>query len=172
MFHLPFVRMRFVPVRHLIALSLLTSLSGLTGCATILGGGGSQEVGFTSTPPGAQIHVVDADGKEVQTAITPCRVNLNRGRGYFVGARYTVHATVNGYPDRDVKIDPSLNPWYAGNLVFGGLIGMLVVDPLTGAMYWLPNEVKIDFGAPSKTSSADIHDNLLQARTAGVPHGG
>jgi hypothetical protein len=31
-----------------------------------------------------------------------------------------VHATING--------------WYFGNLAFGEMIGMLVVDPLTGAM--------------------------------------
>src|SRR5436305_14092712 len=39
-----------------------------------------------------------------------------------------VHATING--------------WYFGNLAFGGVIGMLVVDPLTGAMYTLePDQI-------------------------------
>jgi hypothetical protein len=30
--------------------------------------------------------------------------------------------------------------WYFGNLLFGGVIGMLIVDPLTGAMYNLTPE--------------------------------
>lgn len=30
--------------------------------------------------------------------------------------------------------------WYVANLLFGGLIGLLIVDPLTGAMYNLSPE--------------------------------
>jgi hypothetical protein len=32
--------------------------------------------------------------------------------------------------------------------LFGGLIGMLVVDPMTGAMYKLPEDVKGNLGNP------------------------
>jgi len=28
-----------------------------------------------------------------------------------------------------------MNGWYFGNLAIGGILGMLVIDPLTGAMY-------------------------------------
>lgn len=28
-----------------------------------------------------------------------------------------------------------MNGWYFGNLLLGGAIGMLIVDPITGAMY-------------------------------------
>lgn len=31
-----------------------------------------------------------------------------------------------------------MDGWYWGNILFGGLIGMLAVDPATGAMYKLP----------------------------------
>ena len=41
-----------------------------------------------------------------------------------------------------LKIDGAINGWYFGNIIFGGLIGMLAVDPATGAMYTLsPKEV-------------------------------
>lgn len=30
-----------------------------------------------------------------------------------------------------------------GNILLGGLIGMLIVDPITGAMYKLPKEVTV-----------------------------
>ena len=31
-----------------------------------------------------------------------------------------------------------LDAWYWGNILFGGLIGWFFVDPVTGAMYKLP----------------------------------
>lgn len=35
-----------------------------------------------------------------------------------------------------------MNGWYIANIVFGGLVGFLIVDPATGAMYSLsPNDV-------------------------------
>ena len=33
-----------------------------------------------------------------------------------------------------------INGWYVGNIVFGGFIGWLIVDPLTGAMWTLDTE--------------------------------
>ena len=45
----------------------------------------------------------------------------------------------------------SVSGWYFGNLVFGGLIGMLIVDPLTGAMYNLePKKIEQPL-TPSQT---------------------
>ncbi len=35
-------------------------------------------------------------------------------------------------------IDSSLSGWYIGNLLFGGIVGLLIVDPATGAMWKLP----------------------------------
>jgi hypothetical protein len=37
-------------------------------------------------------------------------------------------------------VDSRINGWYVGNIVFGGLIGWLIVDPLTGAMWTLNTE--------------------------------
>ena len=37
-----------------------------------------------------------------------------------------------------------MDGWYIGNILFGGLIGMLIVDPATGAMYNLPDRVDIN----------------------------
>jgi hypothetical protein len=44
-----------------------------------------------------------------------------------------------GYDKEEVNIEGDANAWYiAGNLVFGGLIGWLIVDPATGAMLAKP----------------------------------
>ncbi|QYM78788.1 hypothetical protein K0B96_16015 [Horticoccus luteus] len=32
-------------------------------------------------------------------------------------------------------IRPEMSGWYWGNILFGGLIGMIVVDPITGSMW-------------------------------------
>jgi hypothetical protein len=37
-------------------------------------------------------------------------------------------------------LDSTLSGWYFGNILIGGLIGLLIVDPLTGAMYDLEPE--------------------------------
>lgn len=51
---------------------------------------------------------------------------------------YKVLVSKEGYKDIEFTIDSRANGIYlAGNLVFGGLIGWLVVDPLTGAMWTL-----------------------------------
>jgi len=34
-----------------------------------------------------------------------------------------------------ISIVPERNPWYIGNLLFGGVLGMVIVDPLTGSMW-------------------------------------
>jgi hypothetical protein len=50
----------------------------------------------------------------------------------------------NHYPaPAVVNLDSSVSGWYFGNLAFGGVIGMLIVDPLTGAMFNLTPD-KID----------------------------
>lgn len=34
-----------------------------------------------------------------------------------------------------------MNGWYFGNLLLGGVIGMLIVDPATGAMYRIETDL-------------------------------
>ncbi len=48
-----------------------------------------------------------------------------------------------GYKVTEVELTPKMSGWYWGNLLFGGLIGMLAVDPATGAMWNIAPE-KID----------------------------
>jgi hypothetical protein len=61
-----------------------------------------------------------------------------------------------GYDSAEVNLDSSVSGWYFGNLLFGGVIGMLIVDPLTGAMYNLTPE-KIE--QPMSASQAQLIRN-------------
>jgi hypothetical protein len=134
-----------------IVVSLALSLTVLgAGCASIVKGGGPQSVSIRSRPPDADVKVIDdKTGDTLSSGKTPLIVPLNRARGYFSGARYRIVIEKPGFDAREVMVDSSTNGWYiAGNLVFGGLIGWLIVDPATGAMWTLdPEDVAVELHA-------------------------
>lgn len=85
-------------------------------------------------------------------------VTLNRGAGYFKPEIYTIKFDKEGYESKEVVVTGQVNGWYFGNIIFGGLIlGMLIVDPNTGAMYSLSTD-KVDealVAVGAKTSKVD-----------------
>ena len=60
--------------------------------------------------------------------------SIPRG-GYFSGQSYTLRLELQGYKPTEIELTPKMSGWYWGNLLIGGLIGMLAVDPATGAMW-------------------------------------
>jgi hypothetical protein len=72
---------------------------------------------------------------------------------YFKGQNYRLVFELPGHAPAEVNLESELGGWYLGNLVFGGLIGMLIVDPMTGAMYNLAPE-KIE--QPLTASQAEV----------------
>ena len=100
-----------------------------TGCATIISGK-HQDVSFSSSPSGAAVYI---DG--MNRAITPATIGLERKK-----KRQQVRIELPGYEPYEMVITRGFNGWYVGNLVFGGLIG-LIVDPITGAMYKLNTDM-------------------------------
>ncbi len=55
-----------------------------------------------------------------------------------------VDISKQGFETKTVEITSPLNGWYVGNIIFGGLLGILIVDPLTGAMWTLsPKEIDV-----------------------------
>ena len=62
-----------------------------------------------------------------------------------------------GHEKKTVAIKSRMSGWYMGNLFFGGLVGLLIVDPLTGGMWALPQEevgVGLTPSGKVKTASA------------------
>jgi PEGA domain len=112
------------------------------GCASIVSGG-PKKVTVNSRPPGARVMVYDKSGKVIMTSQTPATLSLDRSSGYFRGEDYRIVIEKPGYKRAEITVRAAINGWYFGNLAFGGVIGMLVVDPLTGAMYTLDPD-KID----------------------------
>ena len=76
------------------------------------------------------------------TGVTPATVTLKRGNGFFQPAAYDVTFKKEGFQTKTVQVTGTVNGWYVANIIFGGLIGLLIVDPATGAMYTLnPSDI-------------------------------
>ena len=120
---------------------LLASAIGLcNGCASILSKS-SGSVTITSIPSGAEVTIKDKHGRQVQKVVTPSTLNLRYGAGYFSSAQYTFQFEKEGYVPYTKIERAGFNGWYFGNFLFGGPLGLLVVDPATGAMWKLKDTV-------------------------------
>ncbi|HEX2478414.1 MAG TPA: hypothetical protein VHK45_03985 [Geminicoccaceae bacterium] len=115
------------------------TIFSLAACASIVSDS-KEMVTINSSPPAAQIAIADQSGIEVYRGTTPATVTLDASAGYFDGQKYTITFSKAGYKPATVQVDSRINGWYVGNIVFGGFIGWLVVDPLTGAMWALDSE--------------------------------
>jgi hypothetical protein len=113
----------------------------LTGCASILDSG-PKTVQLNSNPEGAKVTIANPEGSQICVTNTPAKVKLSRSAGYFKGADYNVTFEMPGYYPYQAHVESDLDGWYIGNVFFGGLIGMLIIDPATGDMYTLtPHEL-------------------------------
>lgn len=142
----------------------------MSGCATIFNGGGTQPVAFKSLPDSASISVTNRAGEKIHAATTPVTVTLNHAAGYFKPESYSVRIEKAGYQPRELSIDATLSGWYIANILIGGAIGMLVVDPLTGAMYTLtPDTVDATLDADALKSSFKADGSLTIVLAEDVP---
>jgi hypothetical protein len=110
-------------------------LGFLSGCASIVSGG-PELVTISSNPPEAKMILCnDRTGQCLAVGQTPYTATLDRSQGFFTPARYSIKCEKEGYDPVQRTLSAGINGWYAGNIVFGGLIGLLIVDPATGAMW-------------------------------------
>lgn len=118
--------------------ALALCLSTLSGCATIVGDD-AQLVQVNSNPEGSKFQIKDDSGSIVSQGLTPQGVTLSKSDGSYFGKKnYQITFTKDGYSPVTLPIKASANGWYiGGNIVFGGLIGWLAVDPFNGGMYTL-----------------------------------
>jgi len=153
-----------------IALMSLIALCVFVGCASIIGKGGAEILNIRSTPEQATVAVADESGAKIFEGKTPTTVPLEKKKGYFSGKTYTVTISMSGFADKVIVVDTKTNGWYlGGNIIFGGLIGWFIVDPLTGAMWTLDtNELNVAL-EPSKRGSLIRPDELGVVLLQDVP---
>ena len=108
--------------------------AAFSSCATIVTKK-AYPVSISSSPSNAHISVTDNKGNVVHSGISPSVVRLKAGDGYFNKAGYSVTLSSAGYQSVSTPVEFKIDGWYFGNVFLGGLIGMAIVDPLTGAMW-------------------------------------
>jgi hypothetical protein len=106
---------------------LVVSIPVLGACATIVHGS-SQNVNMMSAPAGAKVSV-----NGMPMGATPAILSLDRRQNHVV--KYELE----GYQPVSLELKRGVSGWIVGNIVFGGIIG-LVVDAATGSMYKLSPE--------------------------------
>ena len=123
------------------------------GCASIVSKS-DYPVTFSSNPPGADILIVNKKGKQIFKGKTPYTATLPASSGYFSSERYDVTANKEGYHEAQGTLSAGMDGWYMGNIIFGGLLGILIVDPVTGAMFRLDNHHIINLQKKTDTPEA------------------
>ena len=71
---------------------------------------------------------------------------------------YQIEIKKEGYTPKLFTISASLDGWYIGNILLGGLIGMLIVDPVSGAMFRISEKQVNETLSPLSTSELQVYD--------------
>ncbi|ALO15879.1 PEGA domain-containing protein [Salinivirga cyanobacteriivorans] len=102
----------------------------LAGCATIVSGS-KQSVKIYSTPSNAKVSI-----NNVVVGNTPLTKQISRKEESVL-----IKIELDGYETYTTSLERKFNAWFIGNIVFGGLIG-IIIDPITGAIYkFEPKEI-------------------------------
>jgi hypothetical protein len=126
----------------------LRTAAGITllasaACGTIINGS-KQNVSFASTPGGATVFVDNQ-----QMGVTPVSLSLSRKD------HHDVRLTLPGYQPYEIKLTRGLSGWTFGNIIFGGVPGV-VIDAITGGLYKLsPDQVEAALVSGTAMRSGD-----------------
>ncbi len=156
--------MKAITIVPLLAMTLILC----SGCASIIQGS-HKTVQISSNPSGTKFTIYNKEGKAIESRATPASVSLERSSVYFSPEDYKIIFEEPGYYTGETNLKGSINGWYFGNFVFGGLIGLLIVDPLTGAMWTLDpkdltyNLVPVQAGlSPEEIKAAQLKANPVE----------
>jgi hypothetical protein len=119
-------------MRILLAMALAAMCGG---CATVIRGT-TDEVGFNSTPSGAEVHTSNGLG-----CVTPCTLTVKKNEEFIATFQK------DGYAPQQIPVTRQVVGGgvaaTAGNIILGGVIG-LGVDAATGAGFeHTPNPVSV-----------------------------
>lgn len=128
----------------IIVLSILFS-----NCASIIHGT-KQDVSISSNPSKA---IVTIDN--IERGKTPITVELSRKD------HHTVQIVLDGFFPYETKLTRKVDGWIAGNVIFGGLVG-LAVDAITGGMYKLtPDQIQAEMKNQTAMQKRQSNDLFL-----------
>jgi hypothetical protein len=103
--------------------------------------GKNQNVSINTRPPGADVVILNKFDDVVFKGVTPCEVSLPRGDADRGAGYYKVTVQKTGYTPFETELQGKVNRAYLAN-VMNGCIGMITLDPYTGAKWTLvPMEI-------------------------------
>jgi len=105
-------------------------------CSTIVEGT-SQEIGVATEPPGASCDIHQGDAYLGTIVPTPGSITVAKESSSIL-----VSCEKDGYQNASKHLDPDFAAMTAGNIIFGGLVGV-VVDAVSGASNKYPNSVSL-----------------------------
>jgi hypothetical protein len=139
---------RFILPSALVSLGLFS-----TSCGLIVNGK-FQKVNFYSSPIGAEV-IVDGTNR----GKSPILVDLARS------SSHNVQIKLEGFQPFDLVLERKVSGWVWGNILFGGIIG-LIVDASTGGMYKLtPEQVEASLKASPRAVSQANGNGMIIALT-------
>lgn len=152
-------------------LALSTTLL-MNGCATIVGDT-NQLIPISSTPSDATILITDEKGTQIFKGTSPTTVTLPKSDGSYWGKKsFTVAISKEGFETQIIPITANANGWYiGGNIIFGGLIGWFILDPLNGGMYTLsPQQITSELGDKAAHNNHGEDGTISIVLLQDVPH--
>jgi hypothetical protein len=110
----------------------------------------TQQVKVDSEPAGAAVTVSCGDVFNDPKLTTPAVVTLHRKPAYC-----SLKLNKEGYAEKEVKFAKTMSPLYLGNVLIGGIVG-LIVDAANGAMW-------------NRTPAGEVKVKLDDAAAAATP---
>lgn len=135
----------------------------LSSCATIINGTDPTILSTTSNPSGAKVTVRGLQNGEILSGNTPQSFSLSKGSDYqFV-------FDLDGYQSQEVLVRRSVNGWFWGNLLAGGIVGW-IIDYSTNAMWDHDRAIiNIDFSQAQIYDGYMVADMVIQYYQDGLP---
>jgi PEGA domain-containing protein len=139
-------------IRYLGLLICLIISTVASGCASIVTGN-KQDVSFQSQPDGATVMLDDrAIGK------TPVTVTIKKDGGQMI------KFDKPGFKQKEMRLETGLNPWFFGNVIFGGLFGS-TTDGLSGAVLeYKPNHYFVILEPENNNQLPNSTTNRMKAK--------
>lgn len=123
-------------MKKLATISIIASMTALSGCATIVNGR-YQQVSVQTQPPGARCILTNDKGQWVVNS-TPAMLNIHRSMSDL-----QVTCEKPGYQTAMITAPSGVKPMILGNAVFGGVIGA-GIDTVNGAGFHYPNNIFVN----------------------------
>lgn len=126
--------------RRLLTMTCMLAVLLCSSCATIFSRNG-YTVPIRSEPSGATYRISDRKGRVVKEGTTPDQVLLKAGGGYFKRAIYRVDLSMKEREHAGALLTARVDGWYWANFLFFPMVGMLIIDPISGSMFTLRKQM-------------------------------